>query len=184
MDRRDDRTWVVIELTRAGEQRAEEGTLAKALREALHVQGDFPVFTPSTVYEKNGRRAAIHLMEGYVFVASGLAETQYFSLEQDCPYVKRVLSQREAHTGMRVLSTLPDSAVEDMRRQLQSHIATDIQVGMDVRVTEGVYGNLPAKVLDIEGQEASILIELRSLKVITTLPRVFLDPTGGVPDEF
>ncbi len=36
-DRRDSTTWVVVELSRAGEQQAEDGTLASAYTEVEHV---------------------------------------------------------------------------------------------------------------------------------------------------
>ena len=177
MDRRDGQTWVVIELTRAGELRAEEGTLESAIREALGVDLHHPVFVPSAIYNRGGRRVTIHLMEGYVFVGTGLAETTYFTLERDSQYVKTVLSSQGA-SGMRALSTIPDSTIEDMRRQLREQIAIDLEEGMTVRVAEGVYSNLPAEILEIRGEEALISIELRSRKIITQVPAVFLDPSG------
>lgn len=181
MDRRDDQTWVVIELTRAGEQRAEEGTLAQAIREGLGVATSHPIFVPSAIYNRGGRRITIHLMEGYVFAGSGLPETTYFSLEQDSPYVKAVLSSPSGG-GMRALSTIPHSAIQDMQHQLREQVATDLEVGMTVRVSEGVYANIPAEILEIEDDEALISIELRSLNIITQVPAVFLDPSGEEVD--
>lgn len=183
MDNRDKQTWVVVELTRAGEIRAEEGTLPAALRDALRVGKDHPVFLPYTVYERGGRKTSVHLMEGYVFVASGMSETHYFLLERDCPYVKRVLSATDP-SGMRVLSTIPDSSIEEMRQKLKSHIATDLDVGMHVTVTEGIYGNLKAEVVALDEEEvAQVLIELRSIKIITSIPRIFLDPSNTFHSE-
>ena len=177
MDRRDDQTWVVIELTRAGELRAEEGTLEQAIREALGVDHHHPIFVPSAIYNRGGRRVTIHLMEGYVFVGSGLPETIYFSMERDSQYVKTVLSS-QGSSGMRALSTIPNSTIHDMQQQLREQIAIDLEEGMTVRVSEGVYSNLSAEILEIHGEEALISIELRSRNIITQVPTVFLDPSG------
>ena len=182
MDRRDEQTWVVVELTRLGENRAEEGSLPASLRQSLRVPNTFPVFLPYAVYERGGRKTSVHLMEGYIFIASGLSETQYFSLEKSCPYVKRILSSNDPN-GMRVLSTIPDSSIEEMRQKLQKHIATDLDVGMHVTITEGVYGNLKAEVVELEESDAHVLIELRSIKIITKIPRIFLDPTNNWDGE-
>lgn len=180
MDQRDKPTWVVVELTRSGEQLAEDGNLDQALREALG-EPTHPVFVPSMVYVRGGRRTAIHLMEGYAFVGSGLAETRYFALEHDCPHVRQVLSFGGDGGHLRTLQTLPDSNIEDMRQQLRQHVATDIEVGMAVVITEGTYSNINAEVLGFEGEDAVVCIdELRSIQIITRVPKVFLDPEGTV----
>ena len=82
MDRRDALTWVAIELTRRGEARVEEGTIEEQIRQDLGVDESYPVFVPSMCYQKGGKKMTLHLMEGYVFVASGLPETKFFSLEK------------------------------------------------------------------------------------------------------
>lgn len=183
VDQRDEPTWVVIELTRSGEQLAEDGELEKALRDALG-EPDHPVFIPSVLYTRGGRRTAVHLMEGYAFVGSGLAETCYFSLEYDCPHVRQVLSFGGADDGLRTLQTLPDSNIAEMRQQLRQHVATDIEVGMAVVITEGTYSNINAEVLGFEGEDAVVCIdELRSIQIITRVPKVFLDPEAADVDN-
>jgi len=179
VDRRDEPTWVVVELTRTGEQLAEEGTLEGALRDALGVAHDHPVFVPSCVYTRGGRRTAVHLMEGYAFIGSGLPETAYFALEHSSQYVRQVLSAGGDEDGFRTLQTLPDANVSEMRQQLREHVSTDLDVGMAVMITEGTYAAIHAEVLGFEEDEAVVCInELRSLQIITRIPRVFLDPLG------
>jgi len=173
-DRRDDTNWVVIELTRSGEQRAEEGTLARILQETLGVS-EHPVFIPAATYNRSGNRVTIHLMEGYVFLAAGLSDVQYLALEEKSPYVKKVLISRGGG-GLPVLSVLPDREVEEMRRKLREHIAADIEANMRVMVNQGTYAKLDGLVIDVDDEEARVLIELRSFKVIRSIPRVFLEP--------
>ena len=173
-DRRDDTNWVVLELTRAGEVRVADGTLEPAIREALGSE-DHPVFIPATTYFRGGRRVTVHLMEGYVFVASGLPETTYLNLERDCPYVRRALSSR-GEGGIPVLSVISDRDVQDMRRKLRETVSSDIRDGMKVRINQGTYAKLDGTVVDVEGDEAQVLIELRSFKVIRGIPRAFLEP--------
>ena len=153
-----------------------------ALREALHVEATHPIFVPSAVYTRGGKRVAVHLMEGYAFVATGLSDTHYYALERDSPYVKQVLSSG-AERRMRTLSTLPNASVEEMREQLRQHVSTDLDVGMITTVTQGVFAHLEAEVMDLDGEHAVVCIELRSIKFIKRLPRVFLDPSSEQADE-
>jgi len=178
-DRRDDQTWAVIELSRSGETALEDGSLCERLRSDLHVDNSWEIFIPASAYTRMGRRITLYLVEGYVFVAAGLADTAYFNLERSNPLVRRVLSV-PGPRGMRVLSTIPDTEVETMREQLRAQIAVDISKGMEVRITEGVYSPLKGRVLHVEGDDAHVLIELRSVKIIKDIPRVFLEP---VEDE-
>lgn len=174
MDRRDAPTWIVIELTPLGEVKLEEGSLEKSLRSDLGVDRNFPIFIPATTYRKNGKDVTLRLMEGYVFVASGLPETDYFALESK-PYVAQVMSTRPGPYKMRVLSTVPDSQVGDLRRQLQGLLASDIAIYDKIRVIEGTYRNLEGVVMGIRGDNAFVRINLRSMEVIATIPLVSLE---------
>lgn len=172
-DRRDGTTWVVLELTRQGEKLVEDGGLAEDIRKILDVEDEWPVFIPARVYQKKGKRVTIHLMEGYAFVATGLDEVRYFRLEQT-KIVSQVLATRGAR-GIRALSTIPDTRVAELRSQLNAEVAADIIPGMRVLVTDGVYSKLEGIVLDTQGDHATVHFELRSLEVISRIPKVFLD---------
>jgi len=173
---------VVLELTRTGEARVEEGTLAHAIREALDAPKDHQVFIPSATYLRGGHRVTIHLMEGYAFVASGLPETRYFALERESPHVKKVLATQSPQR-IPVLSVVGDNDIDDMRRRLQEVLAADIEEGMRVNITQGTYAKLDGEVLDVGAEEAQVLIKLRSFKVIRSIPRVFLEPVGDAEDD-
>ena len=172
-DRRDGTTWVVLELTRQGEKLVEDGALPHEIRRILDVEDEWPVFVPARVYEKKGKRVTIHLMEGYAFVATGLDEVRYFRLEQT-KIIEQVLTTRGAR-GIRALSTIPDTRVAELRSQLNAEVAADIIPGMRVLVTDGVYSKLEGIVLDTQGDHATVHFELRSLEVISRIPKVFLD---------
>jgi len=143
------------------------------LREALGPE--IPIFVPATIYKKGNRTVAVQLMEGYVFVGTGLAETAYFHLEYSSPYIRRVLTTQDPH-GMRVLSVIPNQSVREMRERLGQQIATDIKEGMHVSITEGVYSFLDGDVLEVDEENAHIRIVLRSLDLIVQIPRIFLTP--------
>jgi len=157
--------------------RADDGTLADVLREALEVGPEHPVFIPAVTYVKDGHRVTVHLMEGYAFVATGLPETCYLNLEKDSPYVRHVLSAPGGQ-GMLVLSVISDHDVQEMRAQLRSTIAQDINIGMQVKINQGTYAKLTGEVVGLEGDDAHIHIKLRSFEVIRTIPTVFLEPAG------
>lgn len=175
-DRRDGTTWVALELTRQGEKMVEDGTLAEDLRRSLEIEEEWPIFIPARVYEKNGKRVTIHLMEGYAFVATGLDEVRYFRLENS-KIVEQVMATRSTR-GIRVLSVIPDAQVTDLRRRLNEEVAADIIPGMPVLVTDGIYSKLEGVVVDTEGDHAVVRFELRSLEVISKIPKVFLDTTA------
>jgi hypothetical protein len=172
-DRRDGTTWVALELTRHGEKLVEEGTLDVELRKLLDVEEEWPVFVPARVYEKKGKRVTVHLMEGYAFMGTGLDEVRYFRMEGS-KLVEQVMSSRGAR-GIRRLETIHDSQVSDLRRRLNEEVAADITPGMQVLVTGGVYSKLEGVVMDTEGDYAVVRFELRSLEVISKIPKVFLE---------
>ena len=175
-DQRDGTTWVALELTRHGEKLVEDGELGDEIRRLLGVRDADPpwaMFIPARVYTKNDKKITIHLMEGYAFVATGLDEVVYFRLEQS-KLVQQVMSSRGSR-GIRRLETISDSEVADLRRQLNQEVAADIIPGMRVLVTEGIYSKLEGIVLDTEDDHAVVHFELRSLKVISKVPKVFLD---------
>lgn len=175
MDQRDARTWITLELTPLGEEKVQDGTLAKTLRGELGVAEDFPIFVPATSYIKNGNPVTVLLMEGYAFVASGLEDTDYFRLEKKS-HVAKVLSSNEGGSWkLRVPMTVPNSKILDLQRQLQEQASVGVSMGETVRVLHGRYRNLDGIVKDIQGDNASVEIKLRSLEIIANIPRAFLE---------
>lgn len=173
VDYRDDLTWIAVELTHYGEMKVEDGTLVPTLRSDLEVGDDFPTFVPSVVYQAGDRQVVLHLMEGYVFVGSGLPETRYFSLEKR-GYVSQVMSTFGGPHAMRVPSVIPNAQILVLKHQLRGLMAFDIQIGETVQIVDGPYRGLEGLVQGVNGQEAFVLVELRSIKIIATIPRVFL----------
>lgn len=174
LDQRDACTWIALELNRLGETKIEEGTLATSIRHDLGVGPDFPVFIPAVTYLKSGKPTTMYLMEGYVFVASGLDETAYFALERR-PYVEAVMSSLAGPYKIRTLHTIPDAEVARLKKQLRELTGNDIRVNDWVKATEGSYMSLEGRVLEIVGDNASVNIQLKSIKVIATIPRICLE---------
>jgi len=174
VDLRDDTTWVAIELTPFGEAKVTEGFLEVALRRDLGVDDDHAIFIPCSLYRKDGKVVTIHLMEGYVFVASGLPETAYFNLERQ-PYVHKVMSTQSGPHRMRVLSVITDKHILEMRAKLRKLTSSEIPVGAEVMVLDGTYRHLSGRVTGMDDENAYIHIRLRSLEVVATVPRIFLE---------
>lgn len=173
MDRRDQRTWVVLELSPQGERLIEEGNLDSELRRQLRVDASWPVFVPSRHFERCGKRITVHLMEGYAFIASGLDEIHYFRLERS-RLVEQVMATKGPH-GVRVLSVVSDQKIETLRQRLLDEVSVDIAPGMSVRVTQGLYANMTGSVEMLEGDHAGIYFDLESLKLLAYLPKAILD---------
>jgi transcription antitermination factor NusG len=174
-------TWVALELTKAGEAKAIEGSLADSLRSGLGVQDDYPIFVPYVNYSKGGRRVSIRLIEGYAFAASGLTETRYFALERG-PFVSRVMSTSGPH-NMRTLQTVADEKIRGMMDQLRSQVSSDIEVGAKVKVIGGNYLHLEGEVVDLMEEKAAVRIRLRSLDVVAWIPKILVDSGSNSSED-
>ena len=175
-DNRDESTWVVYELTGSGERLASEGLLENYLRETLGLEPDHRVFVPYLAYQYGTRSSVFNVMEGYCFVASGLDEGIYLGSTQESQYLRSVLSAQMG--GRTVLMTVPDSSVEELRDRLGQMVAVEIEEGMIVEIVRGQYRGLEGRVVSLTDVMAHILIELRTLRTIRTIPRFALLPRG------
>lgn len=181
MDVRDKTTWIALELSKAGEAKAVQGTLAEALRSALSIPDTHPIFVPYANYSKGGRTVSVRLIEGYAFIASGLTETRYFSLERG-PFVESVMSSRGAH-NLRTLQTVPDEKIRGMMDQLRSQVSQDLEVGEHVRIIGGNYLHLDGEVVELYEDKAAVRITLRSIDVLAWLPKIFVDVSTNPVDD-
>jgi hypothetical protein len=180
VDRRDGTTWVALELTRQGEKEVETGTLDKELRKVLGLDGQWPIFIPARVYKRGLKNVVVHLMEGYAFIASGLDEVNYFRLEHEGKLVERVMTA-SSPSGLRVLKTIPDRQVRELRRQLVAEVSSDLEPNISVHVSDGRYKGLDGVVLFVEDEYALVSIGLRSMEIVATIPRIFLRADGDEP---
>lgn len=174
-DRRDGTTWVALELTPHGEKLIEEDPdlLARETRRQLGVDEQWPIFIPAKAFAQKGKKRAVQLFKGYILVAAGLNEVEYFRLEQT-KLVEQVISGRDQR-GVRILTTIKDSQVAELRRRLMEEVASDIVPGMQVTVTEGLYAQFEGTVVDTEGDHAVVRFELRSIQGFFKVPKVFLE---------
>jgi len=177
-DQRDERSWVAIELARPGELYAIEGTLDQHLRRDLKVEEDHPIFVPVALFRREGRITPIHLMEGYAFVGSGLDDVVYFSLEQQI-YINQVMSTRSGKHKFRYLSVISNSQVEAMQLKLREMVSAEIPLASHVRILDGPYRGLEGGVLGLDDDNGFVHITLRSLDVVATIPRIFLEEVEG-----
>jgi transcription antitermination factor NusG len=175
-DNRDEVTWVVYELTSAGERMASEGQLEFYIQDALDLDLSHPVFVPYLSYRYGTRASVFNVMEGYCFVASGLDDRAYHSAVHNSPYLKSVLSSEMR--GARVLMTVPNANVQELRDQLAQMIAVEIEEGMEVEIVRGQYQGLEGRVVALTDEMAHVLIEKRTLRTIRTIPRFALLPRG------
>ncbi len=178
-DGRDEISWVAVELSPLGEMKVEDGTIAKLLRADLDAP-DHPIFVPAATYTRLNRSITLHLMEGYVFMASGLADNHYFALEHK-PYVSRVMSTK-GNYGMRVLSVVPNANVENLRQRLRTMLASEITCGLEVKIIGGTYANLTGLVLAVEEEHVCVKITLRSVTILARLPKMLLDTDVAIKE--
>lgn len=170
---RDRTTWTVLELTRTGERAAEDGLLDGELRRLLSLPAAWPVFVPVRAYEEHGKRVALHLMEGYAFVSTGVPMEELTALvwRPHSP-ISAVLATAGASP---VPLTLTDAKIRQLRRQLAALTTSEsVAAGDQVEVLRGPYGGLTGDVVKLRGKEDALVhIKLRSLNVEVQIPTAF-----------
>ena len=170
-----DRSWVVAELTNAGERLAKNGELCAYLKTVF--KGEVEIFIPYVSFTHLNRSSIINVMEGYFFVEYALEDYRYMSLI-GTRYVKSIL--HDGTGGACALLTVPDQKVLDLKGRLSSMIASELQEGMWVKVTTGAFRGISGRIISFNGDYAQIMIELRTLKAIRTVLRFSLTPEEEV----
>jgi transcription antitermination factor NusG len=168
--------WLILELSHSGEQKADDGTLQSAINKDLSSKGynNHPVFIPAVSYTKAGRTVTIHLMEGYAFIKDGLPFSVLQFIENR-GYVTKILTRETGKNKTKEKSLVTDSYIKDLQLKLRSLASTDFKVGSKVVILEGPYTNLEGEIVDFEDDKAFLRVCLRSLTVITLIPKIFID---------
>ena len=157
--------WAVFELTTWGEKE-DTARLEKEIKNKL---GDVGIFVP---FLKGDQGLDLSLVNGYVFVeVTDIPTHKLFQLE-DTKYIKILLTENqsvEGHTQRRI-SPVPNEYVFDLKNQFLAILTSNLKKNDSVVIRSGLYRNLPGKVMHVEKSTASVLIELRSLKILVDIP--------------
>jgi len=65
--------------------------------------------------------------------------------------------------------------VENLRLKLRELVSSDIELGAVVKIQDGLYRGLEGVVIELDSDNAFVLVKLRSIRIIATLPKVFLE---------
>jgi len=176
-DERDEITWFVLELSKSGDRLVREGRFETVLRQCLRCPPEHQVFIPSFTFGSPQEDDSIFfsVAEGYVFLQSGLDESDVFRLEE-LPFIWKVLSNKDPETGIRVCLSVSDKDLTELRKKLSKMISSVLEVGMDVSVIAGEFAGMSGKIIDKSESEVDVFIELRSLKIVCRLPQTFVRP--------
>ncbi len=178
MDRRDEKTWVILELSHLGESKVSEGVFATQLKKLLgkkYRDEVYELFVPTRIYEKGGRKVALQLMEGYAFIDSN-HDFDFFLALENTDLIRSVM-RTPSPSGVDTLHSLPNREVDALRNQLREMIMKDVDEGSIATVTKGIYKNLDGLVLGLIEEDALVKIDLRTISVITLIPQMFLETT-------
>lgn len=162
--------WVVLELSPQGEDEDPEA-LRRAVGKAVKNVKD--VFVPVSIITRGHTRSVYKLVENYIFVRRTQPDQVYFKLEGS-KYVSSILTVLDRR--IRRISPVPDSSIEQMRRQLHVETEQGIEVGDEVLVMSGAYSGINGRVIENipESNSVQVFIKLRSKQALLTLPRSFL----------
>jgi ribosomal protein L24 len=59
-------------------------------------------------------------------------------------------------------------------------ISREIEINSEVRVHDGLHRGLVGKVIDVHGDDAFVLIKMRTIETVRVFPRYSLRPADGV----
>jgi len=157
--------WAVFELTSWGEKE-DTDRLKKEIQSSL---GEVDIFIP---FLKNEKGLDLSLVKGYIFIdISNTPPHKLFQLE-GTKYIKRLLTEDQQIKGntQRRVSPVDDSYVKDLKTQFRSVLTSNFKKKDRVTIRSGLYKDLPGTIIDIDKSIASVLIELKSLKILIDIP--------------
>lgn len=175
--------WVVLELTPQGEDEDPDVLRSSVLR----ILRGSEIFVPASISVVGDSRMVHKLMDNYVFVKRDRPDVYYYRVE-GTKYIATVLTAQNGK--MRQISTVKDSDISKMRRQIQVETDQGIEVGDEVEIMSGAYKGIRGRVIEEipENEAVQVYISLRSKQAIVTLPRSFLrfvaDETNGMTPAF
>ena len=159
-------SWIVYELTSWGEK---ENTPALEREIKKYLGKKVSIFVPALVKDD----VDLSLVKGYVFVniPDDIQENLLYRLE-NTRLVKLLLTENQVDRGRltRRISVVEDNYIYTLKKKFSDVLKSNIKVNDIVRVRGGLYRNLEAKVLQTNDQYSSVLIELKTLKVIVDIP--------------
>jgi hypothetical protein len=168
-----ERKWIALELSPLGETKMLEGSLPNILRSTIKdCPPDLEIFVPAMQVHRSGRPYLYRLMEGYVFIQSGLAEIEYFRLARTS-YIESVMSTHTSD-GMKTCLLLPDRDVEKLKSQLLNLSREMFKHGDCVKVLNGSFSRMTGHVVCPGESHSDVFFALRSLRVIKTLKNTSL----------
>lgn len=162
--------WVVLELNSLCDK-LHHTDIVKKLEKLINHKAE--VYIPVSIFMRRGEETVIPLLEGYAFVAGGLAEKEYFKLERS-PYIDTVLTM-DGDGGKRLISYVDDLSIQDLRNKAVKLTEGTYTLNQIVYILEGVYRNLYGKILDEKGPDLEIEIQgLMSIQAVVTIPKAFV----------
>lgn len=179
-DVRDEKTWLVFELTHLGEKTAVTGELEKHLKDLFGVKSG-QVFIPYKLCICDGRKTLLNVMEGYCFVEYLLDSREYISATVDSPYLKTVLHSKVGYNY--TLHTIPNSQLEGLRQKLNTMASSSLSVGDRVFVLKGAFEGIEGEIIEVTEDYACVHIKMRSLEAVRVLPKFALSPVSGGLNE-
>ncbi len=175
-DVRDEKTWLVFELTYLGEKTAVTGELENHLKDLFGLKSD-QVFIPYKICVCDGKKTLLNLMEGYCFVEYALDPRDYIIGVKNSAYLKNILHSKVGYSYS--LHTIPNSHIEELKEKLNDMASSSLAVGDRVVVLRGIYEGVEGEVLSLQEETACIIIRMRSLQAVRVLPKYVLSPVGA-----
>lgn len=161
--------WITIQLTEKGELilNEEPRVLENFIKKHIKSEFFFPVYYNSSKNYEN----KIYLFNGYIFIKYNKEESKNYTKFVNTQYFMGPLLINKR------LSLTPDHEIKRLKQELEKMTRPNIRIGDKVRVIDGKYKNLSARVTDFNAdtKEADLKVILKCLSIVVpSIPSVCL----------
>jgi transcription antitermination factor NusG len=162
-----DTSWVVLEISSAGEEEALAGNLKKRITSSTSFQ-ESDIYIPLL---KRTLCDPIWLMEGYFFIKSGYSNSEYYQLKHK-RLVKNVISQIDNRTGMISIGVVSDRELKQMVKRIDD-LGGSFKPDELVKIKEGPFSGFEGKVIltwmQNDVRMYSLQLSFRSVVILFTI---------------
>jgi transcription antitermination factor NusG len=178
-DIRDEKTWLVLELTHLGEKTAVTGELENHLKDLFGLSSG-QVFIPYKICICDGKKTLLNVMEGYCFVEYALDSRDYIVGVRGSAYLKSILHSKIGYSYS--LHTIPNSHIQELKEKLNEMASSSLNIGDRVVILRGIYEGVEGEILSLQEETACVVIRMRSLEAVRVLPKYALSPVDSELD--
>lgn len=156
--------WVTFQLSERGENTLDESPSIITRILSKYIKSEF--FYPMYFHNAKAYTNKIYLIRGYIFIEFNKEEVKFYTNLVSSPYfIGPLLVNKRIHLT-------PDSEITRLKKQLEKLSFPKIKLGDTVKVIDGKYKNLKAKVTEIYSSDKTVDLTVKLKCMAILVPKV------------